>query len=64
MGDSGRTFSVRLREATADGLERVVDLERKTARPGHKVTRNGMIELAVELFVSQRLRRVSRETTP
>lgn len=64
MGDNGRIISVRLTTKTAEDLERVVSIERRQARPGHKVTRNGLVETAVEVFVAHRLRRGARAATP
>lgn len=64
MGDHGRVMTLRVPDALAQSLDRVVDVEREHARPGHRVTRHALILIALEIFVTQRLRRVPRETSP
>jgi len=62
MGDTGRVVSIRLPQSTVDNLDHIVAMERAKARPGHQVTRSDLAKVAVEMFIAQRLRHVSRGT--
>jgi hypothetical protein len=56
MGDNGQVVSIRVTSDLMQKLDRVVEMERTHARPGHRVARVNLIILAVEHYVRSRLR--------